>query len=41
MASADLYGAVTTFLDGDSGDARTAVNAEQAGLLGTNSVTVA
>lgn len=41
MASANLLGAVTTFLAGDSGDLRTAVNTEQAALLGAGSVYVA
>jgi hypothetical protein len=38
MASADLYGACISFLVGDSGDVRAAVNAEQPALLGLGSV---
>jgi len=39
--SAELYEAAVSFLDGDQGDVRTAVNAEIPGLLAPGSVTVA
>lgn len=41
MASAASFDACITFLDGDAGDVRTTINAEQTGLLVAGSVTTA
>ena len=40
MAVPDLYGTVLTFLKGDGGDVRTAINAEFSSLIPTGSVVV-
>lgn len=40
MASADLYTPSVTFLAGDAGDVRGAINAEQPGIMGLGSVPI-
>lgn len=40
MASPDLYGALVAFLDGDTGDVRTRINALEPGRLATGSVSI-